>query len=74
MAPSPFQSVVHEGEEICACLPPERVGACVLTGERTLLREAPAQLTGALRAGRVTFHEGRIGGSWPTVLPLPGER
>jgi hypothetical protein len=68
-----WHAALREAEEICVHLPPERLGTCVLTRESDLLREAPAQLPEALRAGRVTFHEGRIGGSWPTVLPLAGE-
>jgi hypothetical protein len=66
-----WHEALREAETICALLPPEKVGQCVLAESRDLLRETPARLPDALRAGRVTFHEGRIGGSWPTVLPLP---
>jgi hypothetical protein len=63
-----WHEALHEAEAICARLPPERIGTCVLAENRELLREAAARLPDMLRAGRVTFHEGRIGGSWPTVL------
>ena len=64
-----WHQALHEAEAICARLPSERVGTCVLAGDSEPWREAPDRLPDALRAGRVTSHEGRIRGSWPTVLP-----
>lgn len=51
---------------ICDCLPAERVGTCVLD-DGGLFRGGPEHLADAVRKGRLSFHEGRIGGSWPTM-------
>jgi len=62
-----WHAALHDAEAICGLLPPDRVGACVLAADKNLLREPSGRLPGVLRAGSVTFHEGRIGGSWPTI-------
>lgn len=64
-----WHEALRDAEAICACLPSEHAGACVLGGGKDLLREPPRELPAALRGGRVTFHTGRIGGSWPSPVP-----
>jgi len=66
-----WHEALRDAEAICSQLPPEHVGTCVLTEERELLRDPPAELRKALFAGRVTFHTGRIGGSWPSIATSP---
>jgi len=64
-----WHDALRDAGKICAHLPSEHAGTCVLADSRDLLRETPDRLIDALRAGHVTFHEGRIGGSWPAVVP-----
>jgi hypothetical protein len=57
-----------EAEAVCALLPYEQVGTCVVRqSELDLFRGRPDELRSALAAGGLLFHEGRIGGSWPSV-------
>jgi hypothetical protein len=48
-------------------LPPEHAGTCVATESGDLFRGSDDDLLAALAAGTIRFHEGRIGGAWPTV-------
>lgn len=56
--------------EICDCLPPDRVGTCVVTRQSELFRGNSVELAQALKDGSIGFHEGRIGGSWPSVAAM----
>jgi hypothetical protein len=56
--------------EVCARLPPDRAGTCVLASHTGLFRGSAAQLERALAQGDLVYHDGRIGGSWPTVIPV----
>ncbi|MGB2819755.1 MAG: hypothetical protein WBF17_02145 [Phycisphaerae bacterium] len=57
-------------------LPAAHLGTCIVSSDSLkLFRGSPAELEQALREGSLTFHEGRIGGSWPTISPpLPPAR
>ena len=48
-------------------LPAEEAGKCVITTTRELFRGGVDELDKALRDKAIVFHEGRIGGSWPTI-------
>jgi len=63
-----WHEALRDAEAICARLPAEHAGTCVLEEDKELLRVPPSELPAALRAGHVQFHTGRIGGSWPSVL------
>lgn len=62
-----WHAALHDAETICKRLPSEKVGTCVLAEGRELLRGPSSELPAALRSGRVAFHKGCIGGSWPSV-------
>jgi hypothetical protein len=66
-----WHEALRDAEAICSHLPSEHAGTCVLSDDRDLLHDPPSALPDALLAGRVTFHEGRIGGSWPSVVASP---
>jgi hypothetical protein len=48
-------------------LPAEHVGTCVLMRRDELCTLDSAALGGALARGEISYHAGRIGGSWPRV-------
>ena len=49
-------------------LPPEEVGKAVLTRDGRLFNGSDEQLSAAMAAGDVVFHEGRICGAWPQIV------
>jgi hypothetical protein len=53
---------------IVGVLPVERVGTCVLVKGPELCRIEPACLGVELQRGTVSYHQGRIGGSWPRIV------
>lgn len=51
-------------------LPPEVVGQCLLNKMGTLLSvNTPSQLAELLEADQIVWHQGTLGGVWPTVKP-----
>ncbi len=62
-----WHDALEEAGRIIACLPPGHAGTCVITRGADLVRESADSLVNALKAGEVLFHEGRIGGAWPSV-------
>lgn len=48
--------------------PREKAGMCVLDKAGKPYRGAAAELSAALAAGEVVFHEGRICGAWPQIV------
>lgn len=58
----------REASRIIASLPADRVGTCVALGGSELFRGHSDELATALEHGRLTFHAGTIGLSWPTVI------
>jgi hypothetical protein len=71
-----WHAALSQARTICAALPPDEVGRCVLTLEGRLYAADPAVLQDDLAAGAVRFHRGRIGGALPVVVvpPLPAKR
>jgi hypothetical protein len=63
-----WHQAVDEARAIIRLLPAPEAGRCVLDGGGDLLRARPADLPGALTAGRVRFHQGRIRGAFPELL------
>lgn len=53
---------------LCAALPAECAGTCVVGARAELFRGDSNELRKALRENTLHFHEGRIGGSWPRIL------
>jgi hypothetical protein len=49
-------------------LPAEMAGRCVLRGDGTLYRGAPADLVADLGGGKMRFHEGSIRGALPDLM------
>lgn len=60
-----WHEVLRTTRAICGQLPADEVGKCVITREHELFRADAAELGEALAKGRVGFHQGRLGGSWP---------
>jgi len=60
-----WHGMLREAHEIVAVLPTEHVGQCVLNEHAELFCGTVDQLRGALREGRIQFHEGRIRGALP---------
>lgn len=63
-----WHKALSEARTICAALPPDQVGCCVLTREGRLYTADPARLRVDLGSGAVRFHHGRIGGALPVVV------
>jgi hypothetical protein len=64
-----WKAVMTAAREIVALLPAEESGRVVLTREGTPYRGSPAELREVLAANGLQFHEGRIRGAFPRVLP-----
>lgn len=62
-----WHEAVGEAREILRILPVETAGRCVLDEQGRPVRLGPADLRGALAAGRVVFHEGSIRGAFPEL-------
>ncbi len=63
-----WHAMIAEARETITLLPPEEAGKCVANADGTLFRGTDAELRSALDAGRIVFHEGRIGGAWPRIV------
>ena len=61
---------LHEAMAIISLLPVEHIGSAVLAADGSLLTCDAGLLPDALRAGRVTFHRGRIRGAFPRVMSV----
>lgn len=69
-----WHAAMDEAREIVRALPAEQVGRCVLD-QHGLLEKAPAtSLPEELTAGRVAFHQGRIGGALPELRSVAHRR
>lgn len=62
-----WHAALDQARSIVAHLPLEHAGSVVLDVGGNLFRGAPDDLRQALAARGLQFHEGRIGGAWPTV-------
>lgn len=64
-----WHEILDMARRIIDLLPPEEVGKCVVTPARRLYSGGIEALELAVRDNLLVFHEGRIGGSWPTIKP-----
>jgi len=62
-----WHKAIAGAREIVRLLPEEHAGKCVLDPAGHLLKSPPESLEQDLRAGEVTFHEGRIRGAFPEL-------
>lgn len=62
-----WHEILRVARQIGEHLPAEEAGKCVITTARELFRCGVEELDKALRDKAIVFHEGRIGGSWPTI-------
>lgn len=63
-----WHELIRGARKTLPLLPPEHAGTCVTTASGDLFKGTDDALQAALAAGAVRFHEGRIGGAWPTIL------
>ena len=63
-----WHAMIAAARETIPLLPPEEAGKCVANVDGTLFLGTDAELSAALDAGRIVFHEGRIGGAWPRIV------
>ncbi len=63
-----WHTALAEAREVVRLLPPENIGKCVLAG-RDLCRASATDLPALLERGGLSFHEGRVRGAWPSLLP-----
>ncbi len=66
-----WKQAVAAAQAICAALPAETVGCCVLGPDGLPYRGAADQVATDLQAQAVRFHEGHIGGVWPSLGSPP---
>ena len=63
-----WHEMIWRARETVKLLPPDEVGKVVLTREGEIFRGDDEALKSALAVGEVVFHEGTIGGAWPTII------
>lgn len=63
-----WHDMIDAARTTISLLPPEEVGKAVLTRDGALFNGSDAQLSAAMAAGEVVFHEGRICGAWPQIV------
>jgi hypothetical protein len=61
-----WRQELSAAESICDALPVDAVGACVVSAEGELFRGDLEALREAVRSGRLRYHQGTIGGAWPS--------
>lgn len=62
-----WRQALESAGPIIDTLPATHVGQAVITADAQLFVGGASELAHALGTDAVTFHEGRIGGAWPTV-------
>ncbi len=62
-----WKQAVAEAKELIDALPPRQAGACVLGADGRIYSGSAADLLRDLSANRILFHQGSIGGVWPTI-------
>ena len=67
-----WKRAVSEAQSLCAAMPAEQVGQCVLLPNCQPYQGTVEQLTNDLQAGTVYFHAGHIGGVWPNLSANAG--
>lgn len=63
-----WHEMIDRARETVKLLPPAEVGKVVMTREGDLFRGTDEELRSALASGGIVFHEGVIGGAWPTIV------
>lgn len=61
-----WRQELSSAEAICEALPADAVGTCVVATDGELFRGDVATLQDALRGQALRYHQGTIGGAWPT--------
>lgn len=64
-----WHGMLKEAEAICALLPAEKTGTCVLSADGNLYRHPFDRLKAALAGRAVRYHYGSIKGTFPTIRP-----
>jgi len=59
---------VNRAREAVLAFPRDKVGTCVLARDGKPFTGGMVQLSAAIEAGDVIFHEGRICGAWPQIV------
>lgn len=62
-----WHEAVAAAEVIVRALPADKVGSAVLSTDGEFARVEPSGIQAALAGGDLQFHEGRVGGAWPTM-------
>ena len=62
-----WHAILDEARRIIEILPPAESGKCAIARSRHPFNGGVEELAAALKAQTLAFHEGRIGGSWPTI-------
>jgi hypothetical protein len=62
-----WHGALETADAICRLLPAKQIGTCVLSENRELYRGDPKALSDSIKKGTILFHDGRIGGSWPSA-------
>ena len=60
-----WHEMLRSAKAICAQLPAEEFGKCVVGLDGDLFRGSAVELAEASSRRRIRFHEGRLGGAWP---------
>lgn len=63
-----WHEMIEAARQTIAILPPDQAGKAVLNKDGSLFTGSDAELSAALAAGEVVFHEGRICGAWPQIV------
>lgn len=63
-----WHEMIWAARKTIPLLPAEEAGKCVANADGTLFRGSDDELRSALDAGKIVFHEGRIGGAWPRIV------
>jgi len=63
-----WHEMIERARGTVKLIPPEEVGKVVMTREGELFRGSDDEFRSALSVGEIVFHEGVIGGAWPTIV------
>lgn len=63
-----WRQMLNQADALCARLPSEQAGKCVVTSGGDLFRGGADEVAEALRTQSLDFHAGTLGGAWPKVV------
>lgn len=63
-----WHEFIWEAREVVRILPSDQVGKVVMTREGDLFKGTIDELANAIRHDELIYHEGELGGAWPTVV------